>query len=134
MHSIGSVLLENNVEIGALCTIDAGVSSITKIGEGSKLDNQVHIAHNVNIGSGTAIAGNSAIAGSTTIGKNCTLAGCSAIVDNISLTDEVHITAMSLITKSIKQSGIYSSGTPFMKNSDWKKNAVAFKRLHNLKK
>ena len=79
-----------------------------------------------------AIAGNSAIAGSTKIGKNCTLAGCSAIVDNIEISDEVHITAMSLITKSIKESGYYSSGTPFMKNSDWKKNAVAFKRLHGL--
>ena len=66
------------------------------------------------------------------IGKNCTLAGCSAIVDNIEISDEVHITAMSLITKSMKESGYYSSGTPFMKNSDWKKNAVAFKRLHGL--
>ena len=86
------------------------------------------------IGEGTAIAGNSAIAGSTKIGKNCTLAGCSAIVDNIEITNEVHITAMSLITKSITESGIFSSGTPFMKNRDWKKNAVAFKKLHYLAK
>ena len=92
-----------------------------------KIDNQVHLAHNVVIGSGTAIAGNSAIAGSTKIGKNCTLAGCSAIVDNIEISDEVHITAMSLITKSIKESGYYSSGTPFMKNSDWKKMQLPLK-------
>ena len=84
------------------------------------------------IGSGTAIAGKSAIAGSTSIGKNCTLAGCSAVVDNVEIADEVHITAMTLITKSIKESGFYSSGTPFMKNSDWKKNAVAFKRLNEI--
>ena len=134
IEHFGKVLIGDDVEIGSNSTIDRGSVGDTVIGNNVKIDNQVHIAHNVNIGSGTAIAGNSAIAGSTTIGKNCTLAGCSAIVDNISLTDEVHITAMSLITKSIKQSGIYSSGTPFMKNSDWKKNAVAFKRLHNLKK
>ena len=134
IEHLGKVLIGDDVEIGSNSTIDRGSVGDTVIGNNVKIDNQVHIAHNVNIGTGTAIAGNSAIAGSTTIGKNCTLAGCSAIVDNISLTDEVHITAMSLITKSIKQSGIYSSGTPFMKNSDWKKNAVAFKRLHNLKK
>ena len=95
---------------------------------------QVHIAHNVSIGAGTAIAGNSAVAGSTVIGKNCTLAGCTAVVDNIELTDEVHVTASSLITKSIKESGVYSSGTPFMKNADWKKNAVLFKKLNKLTK
>ena len=62
------------------------------------------------------------------------MAGCSAIVDNVEITDEVHITANSLITKSIKESGIYSSGTPFMKNSEWRKNAVAFKKLSELAK
>ena len=56
------------------------------------------------------------------------------MVDNIEITDEVHITAMTLITKSIKESGFYSSGTPFMKNSDWKKNAVAFKKLREITK
>ena len=56
------------------------------------------------------------------------------MVDNIEITDEVHITAMTLITKSIKESGFYSAGTPFMKNSDWKKNAVAFKKLREITK
>jgi len=86
----------------------------------------------VKIGSGTAIAANSAVAGSSSIGKNCTLAGCCAVVDNIEIADEVHITAKSLITKSIKEKGVYSSGTPFMKNDDWRKNAVSFKKLHKL--
>ena len=134
IEHLGKVLIGNNVEIGANSTIDRGSIGDTVIGENVKIDNQVHIAHNVTIGSGTAIAGNSAIAGSTKIGKNCTLAGCSAVVDNIEITDEVHITAMTLITKSIKESGFYSSGTPFMKNSDWKKNAVAFKKLREITK
>ena len=132
IEHLGEVIIGANVEIGSNSTIDRGSIGNTVIGDNVKIDNQVHLAHNVVIGSGTAIAGNSAIAGSTKIGKNCTLAGCSAIVDNIEISDEVHVTAMSLITKSIKESGYYSSGTPFMKNSDWKKNAVAFKRLHGL--
>ena len=132
IEHLGRVSIGNNVEIGSNTTIDRGSIGDTVVGNNVKIDNQVHIAHNVIIGSGTAIAGNSAIAGSTQIGKNCTLAGCCAIVDNINVADEVHITAMSLITKSIKESGFYSSGTPFMKNSDWKKNAVAFKKLHQL--
>tara|TARA_B100000035_G_scaffold281374_1_gene262231 strand:- start:38 stop:1036 length:999 start_codon:yes stop_codon:yes gene_type:complete len=134
IEHLGRVLIGNNVEIGSNSTVDRGSIGDTVIGENVKIDNQVHIAHNVVIGSGTAIAGNSAIAGSTKIGKNCTLAGCSAVVDNIEITDEVHITAMTLITKSIKESGFYSSGTPFMKNSDWKKNAVAFKKLREITK
>ncbi len=134
IEHLGRVLIGSHVEIGSNSTIDRGSVGDTIIGDNVKIDNQVHIAHNVNVGSGTAIAGNSAIAGSTIIGKNCTLAGCSAVVDNIEIADEVHITAMTLITKSIKESGFYSSGTPFMKNSEWKKNAVAFKKLNEITK
>ena len=134
IEHLGKVIIGSDVEIGSNSTIDRGSVGNTTICDNVKIDNQVHIAHNVYIGEGTAIAGNSAIAGSTKIGKNCTLAGCSAIVDNIEITNEVHITAMSLITKSITESGIFSSGTPFMKNRDWKKNAVAFKKLHYLAK
>ena len=134
IEHIGKVIIGQAVELGSNTTIDRGSVGNTIIEDNVKIDNQVHIAHNVVVGSGTAIAANSAIAGSTKVGKNCTLAGCTAIVDNVQIADEVHITAKSLVTKSIKESGIYSSGTPFMKNSDWKKNAVLFKRLHLLMK
>ena len=134
IEHLGSVIIGDDVEIGSNSTIDRGSVGDTSISENVKIDNQVHIAHNVSIGAGTAIAGNSAVAGSTIIGKNCTLAGCTAVVDNIELTDEDHVTASSLITKSIKESGLYSSGTPFMKNADWKKNAVLFKKLNKLTK
>lgn len=132
IQHIGKVLIGEEVELGSNTTIDRGSVGKTIIGNNVKIDNLVHIAHNVEVGSGTAIAANSAIAGSTKVGKNCTLAGCTAVVDNVEIVDEVHITAKSLVTKSIKESGIYSSGTPIMKNSDWKKNAVGFKRLHEL--
>ena len=132
IEHLGKVIIGDNVEIGSNTSIDRGSIGNTHIEDNVKIDNLVHLAHNVKIGSGTAIAANSAIAGSSIIGKNCTLAGCCAVVDNIELSDEVHITAMSLITKSIKEKGVYSSGTPFMKNKDWKKNAVSFKKLHTI--
>ncbi len=132
IEHLGKVIIGDNVEIGSNTSIDRGSIGNTHIEDNVKIDNLVHLAHNVKIGSGTAIAANSAIAGSSIIGKNCTLAGCCAVVDNIELSDEVHITAMSLITKSIREKGVYSSGTPFMKNKDWKKNAVSFKKLHTI--
>lgn len=134
IQHLGGVVIGNNVELGSNTTIDRGSVGDTILDDNVKIDNLVHLAHNVHIGSGTAIAANSAVAGSTKVGKNCTLAGCTALVDNIELVDEVHITAKSLITKSIKESGFYSSGTPFMKNTEWKKNAVGFKRLYKLLK
>lgn len=132
IEHLGRVIIGNNVEIGSNSSIDRGSVGDTRVDDNVKIDNQVHLAHNVEIGEGTAIAARSAIAGSSKIGSYCTLAGCCAVVDNVEITDEVHITAMSLITKSIKESGTYSSGTPFMKNQDWKKNAVLFKKLYKL--
>ena len=132
IEHLGKVIIGDNVEIGSNTSIDRGSVGDTKVNDNVKIDNQVHLAHNVEIGEGTAIAARSAVAGSSKIGRFCTLAGCCALVDNIEITDEVHITAMTLITKSIKESGTYSSGTPFMKNADWKKNAVLFKKLNTL--
>ena len=132
IEHLGRVIIGNNVEIGSNTSIDRGSVGDTHIGNSVKIDNQVHLAHSVEIGEGTAIAARTAVAGSSKIGRYCTLAGCCAVVDNVEIADEVHITAMTLITKSIKESGTYSSGTPFMKNRDWKKNAVLFKKLETL--
>ena len=132
VEHLGRVIIEDKVEIGSNCSIDRGSVGDTLINKQVKIDNLVHIAHNVSIGSCTAIAANSAIAGSTSIGRNCTIAGCCGIVDNIEITDSVNITAMTLVTKSIKNSGTYSSGTPLMENKEWRKNAVAFKKIKDL--
>ena len=125
----GGVSIGDDVEIGASTTIDRGALNDTVIGQGVKLDNQIQIAHNVQIGDHTAIAGCSGVAGSTTIGKHCTIAGMCTIVGHIELVDHVHITAMSLITKSVKKPGSYSSGTAFEETSSWRKNSVRFKQL-----
>ena len=89
----------------------------TIIENGVKLDNQIQIAHNVQIGENTAIAACSAIAGSTVVGKRCMIAGAVGVVGHLTITDDVHITAMSLVTKSIAKSGSYSSGTPSLSES-----------------
>ena len=134
IHQLGSVLIADNVEIGAAVTIDRGALGSTIIEQGVILDDQVHIAHNVVIGENTAIAGATAIAGSTSIGKNCTIAGAVGIVGHLKIVDNVHITAMSLVTHSIKHSGAYSSGTAMSDNFSWRKNAVRFNQLDKMHK
>lgn len=132
IHQLGGVVIGDEVEIGANTCIDRGALDDTWIDFGVKIDNQVQIAHNVRIGKNTAIAGAVAIAGSTEIGKNCTIAGAVGIVGHLSIADNVHVTAMSLVTKSIKQSGSYSSGVPLNNTKEWRKNAARFNQLDAL--
>jgi len=129
---IGTVILGDDADVGANTTIDRGALGDTVVGNGVKIDNQVQIAHNVVIGNNTAIAACTGIAGSTKIGQNCTFAGGVGVVGHLTLVDGVHITGMTMVTNSISEPGVYSSGTPFQKNSDWLKNAVRFKQLNKL--
>lgn len=128
----GGVRIGNRVEIGAGTTIDRGAIEDTVIEDGVIIDNQVQIAHNVHIGRNTAIAGCTAVAGSTRIGANCTIAGAVGITGHLEITDGVHVTAMSLISKSIDRPGTYSSGTAMSATRDWRKNAVRFLQLDGL--
>ena len=132
--SCGRVVIEDNVEIGATCTIDRGVTGDTTIKEGTKIDNQVQIAHNVELGENTGIAGCSAIAGSTRIGKNCTIAGAVGIIGHLTIVDNVHITVRSLVTKSILKAGSYSSGTSMQETQAWRRNAIRFSQLDSMAK
>lgn len=129
---LGSVIIGNNVEIGANTTIDRGAIEDTVIENGVKLDNLIQIAHNVRIGENTAIAGCVGIAGSSTIGKHCAIGGGSGILGHLTIADHVHITATSLVTKSIRESGVYSSGTPLQENAQWHKNFIRFKQLDKM--
>ena len=129
---LGSVVIGDDVEIGANTTIDRGAIDNTVIEDGVKIDNQVQIGHNVVIGAHTAIAGCVAIAGSVTIGRHCMIGGLSAISGHIKITDNVTITGMSGISNSIKEPGVYSAGLNIMENRLWKKNVVRFKYLDEL--
>lgn len=131
---LGKVIIGDDVEIGANTTIDRGALDDTVIGSGVKLDNQIQIAHNVCIGDHTAIAGCVGIAGSTVIGQYCTIAGGVGITGQLEIADNVHITAMSLVTQSILQSGAYSSGTPLQENAKWQRNYIRFMQLDDMAK
>ncbi len=132
IYQLGGVRLGDRVEVGAGTTIDRGALADTCIGSGVKIDNQVQIAHNVTIGDNSAIAGCSAIAGSARIGSGCTIAGGVGIVGHIEIADGSHVTAMSLVTKSITKRGSYSSGTPLSESKHWRKSAVRFGQLDQL--
>ena len=131
---IGSVKIGSDVEIGANTTVDRGALSDTVIGNGVILDNQIQIGHNVVIGDHAALAGAVAVAGSTAIGKRCQIGGTAAIAGHITIADDVIITGMSMVTGSIKEKGVYSSGTPATNNKLWRRNAVRFTQLDEIAK
>ena len=132
IHQLGSVVVGDRVEIGAGTTIDRGALGDTRIGDGVIIDNQVQIAHNVVIGSNTAIAGCVGIAGSTEIGERCTIAGGVGISGHLNVIDDVHIAAMTLVSKSITKAGAYASATTVDDMARWKKNAARFHQLDKL--
>ena len=129
---LGSVVIEDDVEIGANTTIDRGALDDTIIEQGCKLDNQIQIAHNVRIGAHTAIAACVGIAGSATIGRYCKISGAAVVLGHLSVGDDVTITALSLVTKDNRQAGVYSSGTPLMENSQWHRCNARYKSLEKL--
>lgn len=129
---LGNVRIGDDVEIGANTTIDCGALEDTLIEDGVKLDNLIQIGHNVHIGAHTAIAACTAIAGSTKIGKYCGIGGCVGIVGHLEIADRVQITGMSMVTRSISEAGMYSSGTPLEPNAQWHKNFARFKQIDDM--
>ena len=129
---IGSVTIGDDVEIGANTTIDRGALENTVIGKGVKLDNQIQIGHNVIIDEHTVIAGCVGIAGSTRIGKHCIIGGGVGISGHLAITDGVTLTGMSMVTKSITKSGIYSSGIPAEPTQQWHRNIARYRQLDTL--
>lgn len=131
---LGSVIIGDNVEIGASTTIDRGAIDDTIIEQNVIIDNQVQIAHNVVIKEGTAIAGCSVIAGSTTIGKYCQIGGLSGIAGHIEITDGVILTGMAMVISGIDKPGVYSSGVPHSENKDWRRNMAQLRQLSTINK
>ncbi len=125
---LGGVRIGNRVEIGACTTVDRGALDDTVIADNVIIDNQCQIAHNVEIGYGTAIAGGSVFAGSTKIGKYCIIGGAAVVNGHIRVCDQVTITGMSMVMRSIDEPGIYSSGIPAQSNKEWRK--VAARTMH----
>lgn len=130
---LGTVIIEDDVEIGANCTIDRGAIDNTVIEQGVKLDNLIQVGHNVRIGQHTAIAGCVGIAGSTTIGSNCMIGGGSGFSGHLSIAENIIVTGGAVITKSLRQPGIYSSGVGgVLSNKEWRKSSARVHRLGQL--
>lgn len=129
---IGRVVLGDDVEVGANTTIDRGAIEDTVIGNGVKLDNLVHIAHNVHIGDHSAMAAMVGIAGSTHIGRHCVFGGQCGVAGHLEIADQVRLTGMTLVSGSIREPGVYSSGIAADTNRQWRKNAVRFRQLDAL--
>jgi len=133
IEQLGRVRIGSDVEIGANCTIDRGALDDTVIEDGVKLDNLIHIGHNVRIGAHTAMAGCAAVAGSARIGKHCSIGGDAKILGHLELADGVHISACSVVTRSILKPGTYTGFFPIDDNASWEKNAASLRQLNKLR-
>lgn len=130
---IGSVIIEDDVEIGANCALDRGTIGNTIIGQGTKLDNLVHIAHNVKIGKGCLLMGQVGIAGSAEIGDYCIFAGHAAVRDGVIIGNRAVFAAKSGVTKSLPGGKVYA-GMPAREIREKNKRDAAYKQIELLKK
>jgi UDP-3-O-[3-hydroxymyristoyl] glucosamine N-acyltransferase len=128
----GTVVIGDDCEIGANTCIDRGALDNTIIGNDVIIDNLVQIAHNVTIGDHSCICGGTGIAGSANIGKYVVVAGTCVINGHIDICDKVQITGFSMVTKSITEPGVYSSGMPVQTNRDWQRNTVRLRQIDKL--
>ncbi len=133
IEQLGAVRIGDDVEIGANSCIDRGALDDTVIDEGVKLDNLIQVGHNVHIGAHSAMAGCVGIAGSAKIGKHCTAGGGAIILGHLELVDHVHVSAATVVTRSILKPGQYSGLFPFDDNASWEKNAATLRQLHTLR-
>jgi UDP-3-O-[3-hydroxymyristoyl] glucosamine N-acyltransferase len=129
---VGSVVIGDDVEIGANTTIDRGAIEDTVIEDGVKLDNLVQIAHNVRIGAHTIMAAMSGVAGSTKVGKRCMIGGGVVMINSLTICDDVMFTFRSVVTRSVDEPGTYSGHLPAEEAALWRKNAARFRKLDAL--
>jgi UDP-3-O-[3-hydroxymyristoyl] glucosamine N-acyltransferase len=132
IHQLGSVIVGDDVEVGANTTIDRGALEDTIIEHGVKLDNLIQVGHNVQIGAHTAIAGCVGIAGSAKIGKHCMIGGGTGINGHISIADGTVVAARSNICHSTEKGGVYAAFIPAMQHRAWWRILKHVLQLNNL--
>lgn len=133
IEQLGAVQIGSDVEIGANTCIDRGALQDTVIEDGVKLDNLIQIGHNVRVGRNTAMAGCVGVAGSATIGPNCTIGGGAIVLGHLTVGANVHISAATVVSKSILKPGQYTGMFPIDENASWERNAATLKQLHSLR-
>jgi len=131
LDQLGNVVLGDDVEIGANTTVDRARFQSTLIQEGTKIDNQVQVAHNVEIGKHCLIVAQVGIAGSTRLGNHVVLGGQCAVNGHIDIGDGVRVAACSGISKSLPQAGDYG-GVPVQPLAEYNRNAVYLRRVGDL--
>lgn len=131
VQQVGNVVIGNNVEIGACSTIDRATMGSTLIHDGVKLDNQIHIAHNVEIGKNTVIAAQTGVAGSTKLGNNNMIGGQVGVAGHLKLGDFVQVQAQSGVNGNVEQNKkLY--GSPAIDAMEFRKSYVYFRKLPEL--
>lgn len=131
---LGRVVIGDDVEIGAGCTIDRGAMEDTELAAGVKLDDQVHIGHNCRIGAHTVIAGYTAIAGSCDIGSGCMIGGGVGVGDHVTIASGVMITGGTQVPGNINQPGVYSSTLWPMPATEWRRRVALLRKLDRTEK
>lgn len=131
---LGNVILENNVEVGANTCIDRAALGSTILHTGVKIDNLVHIAHNVEVGKNSVMAAQVGVAGSAKIGENVQLGGQTGISGHISIADGTRVQAQSGIASSVKEPNQALFGAPAIDYNDFIRSYVVFKTLPELQK
>ena len=129
---IGAVVIGDDVEIGANTTIDRGAMDDTVIEDGVKLDNQIQIGHNCRIGAHTAMAGFSGVAGSSDVGSHCTIGAGSIILGHLSICNHAHVSAGTVISRSIRRAGTYTGMFPADDKESWARNTAVVRHLADL--
>ncbi|WP_295529281.1 UDP-3-O-(3-hydroxymyristoyl)glucosamine N-acyltransferase [uncultured Pseudacidovorax sp.] len=133
IEQLGAVRIGNDVEIGANTCIDRGALEDTVLEDGVKLDNLIQIGHNVRVGRNTAMAGCVGVAGSADIGAQCTIGGGAVVLGHLQLVDGVHVSAATVVTRSILKPGQYTGVFPIDDNAAWERNAATLRHLHQLR-
>ncbi len=128
----GGLIIADDVEIGANSALDRGAIEDTQVGQGSKLDNLVHLAHNVRLGQHVALAAQVGIAGSTQIGDGVTVGGQAGFAGHLQIAANSHFTGQAMVTKGVSEAGVYSSGQPAKPNKEWRKTIAQLNRLEKL--
>ncbi len=134
MPHVGNVVLENDVEVGSCTCIDRAAMGSTLIRAGVKLDNLIHIAHNVEVGYHTAIAAQAGIAGSTRIGDHCLIGGQTGIVGHVSIADGTKTQAQSGVGAGVNEPNTALFGSPAIDYKNYVRSYVVFKQLPELQK
>jgi UDP-3-O-[3-hydroxymyristoyl] glucosamine N-acyltransferase len=129
---LGSVVIGDDVEIGANTTIDRGAIGDTVIADGVRIDNQVQIGHNVQVGEHSVIAGCAGISGSAVIGRRCMIGGMVGVAGHLEICDDVAITGRTLVSSSIRKPGLYSSALHADEARRFRRNAARFQQLDEL--